>query len=402
MPRNVKFFRSFLTFIFAIFLVACHQQEEIKPTALSLVNSNKARLFLASDLRLFVGLSGLNVSTASLKYDVSLYKVNYNTTFKGQKVIASGLVAMPETSGAVGMICFQHGTIASHTEAPSVQSPSSEESILYTALASPGFIAVVPDYLGFGSSVSLLHPYYVKDATSTVALDLLKAAKELAILKNIKFNGRLFLAGYSEGGYATMATHRAIEQNGLEGFKLVASFPAAGGYDVKGVQEYFFGLTAYDEPFYLAYAALAYQNYYNWTAPLSDFFQPTYATIIPGLFDGSKSGTQINALLTDSVAHLVTPNLLANIDTDPRYQYIVEAFKENSLLDWKPTIKMYLYHGDADTTVPYQNSVDTYGKLIANGASVDILTLTTLNGKTHATGVQPYIEDIIPKILSME
>ncbi len=397
-----KFYRPLLFFVLAIFLVACHQHDEVKPTTVSLIDSNLARVFTASDLRLYVGFSGLNVSTSSLKYDVNLYKVTYNTTLKGQKVTGSGLVALPKTNEAVGIISFQHGTITSHAEAPSMQSTSSLEVILYSALASPGFIAVVPDYLGFGSSVSIVHPYYVKDATSTVVLDLLKAAKELAILKNVNFNGKLFLAGYSEGGYATMAAHRAIEQNGLEGFTLIASFPASGGYNVKGMQEYFFGLTTYDEPFYLAYVAVAYQNYYDWPAPLSNLFQQPYARIVPGLFDGAKNGSQINAFLTDSVTHLVTPNLLAHINTDNQYQYIVEAFKENSLLDWKPTIKMYLYHGDADTTVPYQNSVDTYNQLIANGASADILTLTPLNGKTHATGVQPYIEDIIPKILSME
>ncbi len=402
MTRHVNCFRSFFYFTLAFVIAACHQHEEVKPTPGSLINSSKIQLFLASDLRFFLGLSGLNISSSSLKYNVSLYKVTYNTTFKGQKVIGSGLVALPETSIAVGMISFQHGTIASHAEAPSVLSTSSQDLILYTALAAPGFIAVMPDYIGFGSSISVLHPYYIKDATSTVILDLIKASKELAILKSVNFNEKLFLAGYSEGGYATMAAHRAIEQNGMEGVKLEASFPASGGYDVKGMQKYFFGLTTYDDPFYLAYVALAYQNYYDWTQPLSNFFQQPYATIIPGLFDGSTDGSLINTHLTDSVSHFVTPGLLAHIDTGNQYQYIVKAFRENSLLDWKPTIKMYMYHGDADTTVPYQNSVDTYNQLIANGASSEVLTLTPLNGKTHATGVQPYIEDIIAKILSMQ
>ena len=401
MGNQEKYFRFLLPFFLAVILGGCHKNEEVKPTPAVLVNFTKTAQYSVGELRSFLDLSGFNVPTSSLQYNVSLYAVTYNTTLKGQKIVGSGLVALPNTSNAVGMISFQHGTIAAHAEAPSVQSTTSLDVILYSALASPGLIAVVPDYLGFGSSVSVLHPYYVRDPTSTAVLDLLKASKELAILKAVNFNEKLFLAGYSEGGYATMATHRAIEEDGLDGFNLVASFPASGGYDVKGMQEYFFGLTTYEDPFYLAFVATAYQNYYEWAEPLSHFFQQPYATIIPGLFDGSKNGGQIDALLTDSVAHLVNTDLLQNIDSDSQYQYIVTAFTENSLLDWKPTIKMFMYHGDADTTVPYQNSVDTYNQLIANGASVDIVTLTLFPGKTHATGVNPYIEDIIPKILSM-
>ena len=92
---------------------------------------------------------------------------------------------------------------------------------------------------------------------------MLKAAKELAQQNNISFNKKLFLAGYSEGGYATMAAHKAIEENGLDGFELVASFPGAGAYDLKGVQEHIFGLQQYDNPHYLAYLARAYQLEYN-------------------------------------------------------------------------------------------------------------------------------------------
>ena len=88
-------------------------------------------------------------------------------------------------------------------------------------------------------------------------IDLLKAAAELSQQQGITFNGELFLAGYSEGGYATMASHKAIEENGLDGFTLIASFPAAGAYDIKGVQETIFEQTTYDEPHYLAYIARA-------------------------------------------------------------------------------------------------------------------------------------------------
>jgi hypothetical protein len=63
---------------------------------------------------------------------------------------------------------------------------------------------------------------------------------------------------------------------------------------------------------------------------------------------------------------------------------------------------MFMYHGDADITVPYQNSVSTYNKLLANGASTELLKFKTLPGATHSTGVIPYLEDMIPTVLSLK
>ncbi len=356
----------------------------------------------SSELQGFMEASGLDLPFEEIIYDVEVFRVTYTTRYKGEEIVASGLVILPETNEPVGMLSFHHGTIAAHDQAPSALPLNSEELIFYSALAAPGFIAVIPDFIGFGSSSDLMHPYYVEELTASAIIDNLKAAKNISSQKGISFNGKLFLAGYSQGGYATMATHKAIEQDGLTGFNLVASFPASGGYDVKGMQETFFSLETYDEPFFLAYVARAYQTAYDWTQPLSDFFQEPYATSIPNLFDGSKSGTQINAELTTIIEDFVQPDLLANIETDPNFDFIVSAFEENSLLDWVPTKPMYMYHGTADVTVFYQNSVDTYNQLISNGALETVVTFTPLPGANHGTGVGPYIEDFIPKLLTLQ
>lgn len=251
------------------------KEDHVKPANNFLLSSQNILTRTAAEIRgLLTGTSLSALPTA----DVILYKITYKTSYKDQEIIASGLVALPKTTQGVPMVSFQHGTIAAHSEAPSVLPVTSQESIVYTGLASIGFIAVVPDFIGFGSSAAFLHPYYVEYPTASAIIDMIKAAKELAAEQNINFNGKLFLAGYSQGGYATMATHKSIEQNGLPGFNLIASFPAAGGYDVKAMQEYFFGLPTYREPFYIAYVALAYKTHYpGWTRPLSDFFAEPYA-----------------------------------------------------------------------------------------------------------------------------
>ncbi|MFZ6000069.1 MAG: alpha/beta hydrolase family protein [Bacteroidota bacterium] len=356
----------------------------------------------SSELKTFLGAGGIQLDLSQLKYDVDIYKITYKTKYKEQDITASALVTLPKTTEPVGMLSFQHGTIAANSQAPTSLALSSTELILYSAMASPGFISVVPDFIGFGSSKNVMHPYYVESLTASAIIDALKAARELAANNKVSFNGKLFLAGYSQGGYATMATHKEIETNGLNGFELVASFPSSGGYDVKAMQEYFFGLDTYEQPFFLAFVAQAYKTSFDWSQPLTDFFNEPYASRIPGLFDTSKSGDQINAQLTTNIKTLVSADILANINTSARYKYIVDAFNENSLVDWTPKVKMFMYHGDADITVPYQNSVITYQKLIANGASNSTVTFTTLPGKTHYTGVVPYIEQFVPKMLELD
>lgn len=356
----------------------------------------------ASELKTFIGASGINLDLSALQYDVELYKITYKTEYKGDIITASGMVILPKTSDEVSMVSFQHGTITSNSEAPTSQALSSTSLLLFAGMASPGFIGVVPDFIGFGSSAAIMHPYYVESLTASSIIDHLKAARELAIEKGINFGGDLFLAGYSQGGYATMATHKSIELDGLENFNLVASFPASGGYDVKAMQEYFFGLDTYDNPYYMAYVAQAYKTTFDWTQPLNEFFQEPYATRIPDFFDGSKTSSQINGQLTNIVGDLIVADLRDNIDSNPDYAYLKNAFIENGLVDWTPTVKMFMYHGDADITVPFENSVTTWNKLLDNGASPDVVKFYSIQGATHSTGVLPYIEDFVKKMLELK
>lgn len=368
-----------------------------EPEEKYLVNAELVYTATSSQIKFLAQFSGLPLDITEFKYDVDLYKVEYRTTYDEITITASGLIALPNTTQEVAMISFHHGTITVNEDAPSDFSASDPDALLYGALSSSGFISVIPDYLGFGSSSAMLHPYYVEEYTASAILDMLEAAKELAMEKKVKFNTRLFLAGYSEGGYATMAAHKAVEESSPEGFDLIASFAGAGAYDLKGMQDYLFGLTTYDDPYYLAYIVRSYQLTYDFPSALTDFFKEPYAGRIPSLFNGQKGAQEIDAQLTNTIADLLQEKIIGSINTDPAYAYLVNAFQENSLVDWAPEKKMFLYHGEEDATVPYQNSVDTYQALLSGGASTDALTLIPLQG-THSSALMPYILDFVPKL----
>lgn len=388
-----------LILIVQVAVSACSDNDPTPPAAQSnLVEATLIDTKTASEIQQLIQLTGRNIDPSIFKHNVRLYRVTYNTTYKGNETEASGVVALPITTETIGMLSLQHGTIVQHNEAPTMKDKDSFDMFIYSAVASSGLIAVIPDFIGFGESKEIFHPYYVEEPTATAVIDNIRAAKDVAANNDVSFNNKLFLAGYSQGGYATLATHKAIEEDGLDDISLIASFPASGAYDLKAIQEYFFTLDLYDDPYYIGYVAKAYQSYYGFANILTDFFNEPYASRIPTLIDGVNSQSQINSQLTYSIPDLVQANVISNINTDSQYDYIVDAFTENSLTDWTPTTKVYLYHGDADITVPFQNSVITYERFLANGASESVVEFITLPGATHATGVEPYMDDVIKKL----
>ena len=329
-----------------------------------------------------------------LEYGISLYTITYNTTYKGKNIKASGLVSFPDTDKGMPILNFNHGTTSLHADAPT------EDLIQYSFFsnaASAGYIFVIPDYLGFGVSEDIVHPYYRSDITGQTVVDMIRATKELARIEGYNFNGDVFLSGYSEGGFATMSAHHNMEENSYNGLNLVASAPASGGYDITGMLDYFLSKETYHVPYYIAYVAMGYKTSYDWDLPLSAMFNDPYASLIPSYFNGKYSGYEINSVLTDDLSLLLTSNFRNNINSDPDLKIIVDAFEENSLNNWIPKKKMLMYHGTDDITVPYQNSVDTYNNFISLGADKSIIEFIQLQGENHSSGSIPYIIDLFDR-----
>lgn len=372
--------------ILFLFLFSCNNQDELTRAYID----TYTKLFSISKENILeiVQNSEFGNLNEYLQYDISLYTITYNTTYKGQNIKASGLVAFPDTDQGMPILNFNHGTTSLHADAPT------EDLIQYSFFsnaASAGYIFVIPDYLGFGVSDNIVHPYYRSDITGQTIVDMIRAAKELAAIEGYNFNGDVFLSGYSEGGFATMSAHYNMEKNNYSGLNLVASAPASGGYDITGMLDYFISKDTYHVPYYIAYVAMGYKTSYDWSLPLSSIFNEPYASIIPEYFNGKYSGYEINSVLSDDMSELLTSNFINNIYTDADLKIIVDAFEENSLDQWIPKNKMIMYHGTDDITVPYQNSVDTYNSFISLGADKNIVEFIDLIGENHSSGSLPYI-----------
>ena len=138
-------------------------------------------------------------------YEVVNHRLRYLTIDgQGRTVTASGLVSVPvkASSARSPVLSYQHGTIEQDSEAPTNRATALEPAVV---LASLGYIVVAADYVGYGASKGAPHPYLLSAPTAAAVIDLLTAAKTWRARKRVADNGRLFLIGYSECGFATVA-----------------------------------------------------------------------------------------------------------------------------------------------------------------------------------------------------
>ena len=303
-------------------------------------------------------------------YNVSMYKVVYNTIDPyGNEVIASGVIGYPENlNQAFPMISWQHGTEVRRENVSS----NNGFNILSLWLTTRGYIFLEPDYLGLGES-ELLHPYCMKDPSAWTTIDLIRSAKTFFnnedenIFYPITSNNDLILFGYSEGGYVTMASHYILENQNINEFNLLASFPMAGPYDLSGIMvDLMLTLEPYGEPYYLPYVLVPYINYYE-LGSLSEYFLPDYAEMFEYLFNGEYSGSYINSIMPEIPIEVLLPSVIEDFTNDTSHPLRLKLF-ENNLWDWSPNADMYLFHGLGDELIPHENSELAYDSFINSGS----------------------------------
>lgn len=321
-----------------------------------------------------------------VNHGIFIYTITYKTTFNDKTVVASGLVAVPTGEGPFPAISYQNGTNTLHSNAPSVNLHS-DLYVLLHSVASTGFVISFPDYLGFGATANMFHPYLHAESTVQSVLDMLRAVEELAAEKNFSFDKNLYLTGYSQGGWATMQVQKAIETEHSGEFNLKASAPCAGPYDLTFINEFMLQQETYPMPYFAAYVYNSYINLDESITPIDSVFSAPYDSIIPTLFDGSRSGDEINALLTTSTAELFTENYRLNYNADTTFNSLHAAMEANSMDAWNTSVPTRIIHGTDDDLVPYQVSQNIYEDFHDKGATQ--VELIPLPGLDHRGGIIP-------------
>lgn len=325
-----------------------------------------------------------------IKSDIKVYKIIYKTTVNGNQIDASGLIIVPSTQGNYPVLSFQNGTNTMNSSSPS-ESPLDYNYQLVELIASMGYVVVFADYPGFGESTQITHPYLIKEPTVRSLVDLLYSAREMVSQEfpGITLNNDYYLLGYSQGGWATLALHKALEQDYSSDFNLKGSTCGAGPYNIKLLFENMVNKPTYPMPYYLAYIVNAYSAYNQFTNPVSDIFNEPYASRLSTLFTGTLTSGQINSQLTTSITDLITPDFLSGFNTSPKFSSVISALNNNSISAWHTNKSLLLIHGGNDTSVDPISTENMYSSMIQAGTSPDICKKIIVPGVDHGDGLIP-------------
>jgi len=307
-------------------------------------------------------LKGLGYADDSTQvYGYKAYKIPYETTDEeGNRVGVSGLMVVPQgmpevVSNVLGysLVSDDHGTIFSNSEAPTEIAKETfapdGSSVLLTSLG--GFVTLQPDYIGFGDSSDHYHPFVLKRSLANATVDFIVAARAFAEQNAIKLNGQLFLTGYSEGGYAAMATLQKIEEE--ESLEVAMAAPMAGPYAFDAMAMGVLSAESVSVPSFMAEIGYAYAKAYG--QEIDTVVNEPYASKLDGLFDGTKVRSEIDAALTTKTTGedgLFNPTFVNEFFTNDTY-WFKEAAQENDVYNWVPQTAVRLVHCEGDSVIPY-------------------------------------------------
>ncbi len=330
----------------------------------------------------FLTAQGVPSGAVNIRNSIQAYKITYSTvSYDSSATVATGVVFLPQGYGACKkpILNYCHGTIIKKVDAPSNKVGEYVVGICFSAT---GYITVLPDYLGLGSVSPGLHPYIHAHSEATACIDMIRSSKEWMDSINYAYSDQLFLTGYSQGGHASMATHRMMQETLPGEFTVTAAAPLSGPYEVSGVQaEVITNDTSYGAPGYLPFVLFSYNMVYgmysNWDAVLDT----PYNTTVPPLMDGSVGLGFVENFIPDTPNLIILPLLLDTFETDMSHPFRV-ALRDNDLYDWAPTCPVRMGYCEADELVSFRNAIACRDSMIVRGAT-DVQALSINPSLSH-------------------
>lgn len=346
-------------------------------------------------------------------------KISYNTVNQNnESIVASGLLVIPTISEkykaslasigrnySVSMICDNHGTIFTNAEAPTNVEQAGFYPLALGMTAFAGFAGIYPDYLGYGDSNDIKHPYMLKKASARNAVDMVKASVKYMEENGIVLNYQLYISGYSQGGHAALAMAESVEKGALPTVTLKGVAPMAGPYLLKPFGDSVLATDAnMSVPAFMGYLADAYAEY-NDNLALSEMVLDTKIDTFDGLFDGENNATVIHQKLllplNAPTSWLFKSEYVTSYETNATHK-MKTMFNENTVGNWNAASKINLIHCSNDDVIPYtmaygvQQTLQGYG---SNSVEVNLINDVTAdysqNESIHSNCGEPAYEKAV-------
>ena len=324
-------------------------------------NTNASGVMLVPAGSCTTAASGLQALSGKAKCDVKVVALNYRTpgAKDGEMSNASGVMLVPGgmCSSAAPLVANARGTEVLKTR--TLANPQDAETFLLAAMyAAQGYAVVATDYLGSAKSSYAFHPYLHADSQATTIIDSVRAARNAADAVGAKLSGKVMFTGYSQGGHASMAAHRAAERDHAGEFNVVAGAHLAGPYNLSGSLQVTEAIAGYQ--FFVPMIVTSWQKVYgNIYGSPSEAFKAPYASYIENLLPNPTLTT--TTLITSGNLPGGTPNQARDALFQPAFltgaqqggnNPLYQAGKKNDLLGWTPKARVLLCGGAGDPTVP--------------------------------------------------
>jgi hypothetical protein len=317
----------------AVLLAACHGSvtgssappQSTTPQPGQLLQSPPARTGSYSVSDLLSMLTGNSDDAQLLKLaftaacTVTVYHMQYETVGgQGEATTASGALmvpsgADPSCQGPRPVVLYAHGTSVDKAyniaNLPGTYGNVNDEGVLLaTVFAARGYIVVAPNYAGYDTSTLPYHPYLVGAQQSHDMMDALAAARSAFSVLGVSGGSKLFVTGYSQGGYVALATVRAMQAAGMT---VTAAGPMSGPYALSAFGDAIFmgevnGSAVINFTFVVDSYQPSYGNVYTNT---TDIFSSQYAANIAALLpsDTTTSNLYAQGLLPQNTIFSSTP-----------------------------------------------------------------------------------------------
>ena len=383
--------KTLYLFVFIVLIWGCTTDPEVPTPVVNqyLVETSLKAEFDQALIKNFVTLSGFPDFSDLVKHDIEIYNISYNTTVDGEEVVASGVISIPkDVPGPMPYMSAHRGTIFSDSEAPS------ENPLVYgfEVIAASGYATVLPDMIGYGETKDRVQHYYDKETNGQVAIDLIKAGEEFLKEKQVLLSDQLFLFGYSQGGFITLATQQAIENDPELDWGIAAVAAGAGSYNIEFVMDDVLNRGVFTSPGFLSLIIYSYNAVNGFNKPMDYYFQEPYASQLPDLLDGSKSQSEVNKALSDTLKYLFQPSFMEGMMNRTETE-IINAFRNNSVHDWLPEAQLRLYHSSGDQYIPIEDSQNTAMVMKDGGSDV---TFVNIGNRTHQESSIAMLIQVIP------
>lgn len=281
-----------------------------------------------------------------------------------EDITLSGKVMLPKGRKPKRLILVSHYTVGSNAEAPS--NCFSLEGVLVKM----GYGLIIPDYLGYGVTADMVHPYLVMGITAVHVTDMYFAVKEW--LKAVDMEPEeedIYLMGYSQGGATTMAVEYLAEMAYNDPtdslyIPIHRVFAGGGPYDVKATYERFVttDIAGYPVAVPLVLQGMIKGN--NLNIKMNDMMQDwLYLRMDDWINSKIYTTAQINKLIgTKDTHNLLTQEAMDQ--TSPKVAELYKAMTANSITsyNWTPSSSVYILHSMDDETVPYTNATNAKAK----------------------------------------